>query len=719
MSLNFLSPLYLFGLLGISIPVLIHLLTRRQQKHIRFSVVYLLFQSQKRSIKKSVPNKLLLLLFRCLGIALLSLALASPIITFGAPEDFAASVPAASVFILDDSYSMGAWTQDGTLYDEAVQELLALARRMSANSVYSVVLASAPGRVFLDWTSSPETAEKLLKVSNPSYRTTTIGQGLAEAYGLLESASQKDKRIFILTDRDKNGWHEEEFQEGEFGSSFPVTIVDLSERQVAANAAAVKDIEVRQEFLTNSRVIRVKTKITNLSSTKSVNRLNTSLWANNKKLTEGLIDLKPNSVVEKEFSFPLLENEPFEGTVVIAEDGLAADNRRFFTYQPDRAIPVLVVDGDPRTVEHQSESFYLERALNPFSMSVSNVEPTVSTLSELPFRNLYDFSVVMLCNVRELPVDYELELEKFVSHGGALFISLGDQVNAKFYNEKLGNLLPVTLESTLQPGKEEPPFRFLLEKVAHPVMKIFSSKALEEMGDIYFNTLYSLQPREGKSLKIPLWFSNRSPALVEFDVDKGKVILFASSLDRDWNNFPIQPTFLPWVQRWVKYSARGLESITRQELLVGEPFRWEGELPGGNLYIQTPGGTIHSIPANEGKTLFEDTHKPGVYRVFREPGANSRNQEEKKTSPEVIPRLPERAAPAGTFTVNIDTRESDPAKISDEEIQALLEGVPVQFSAGVDSVETPGSREGFPLAAPFILLMAGMLLCEGWLVRKE
>ena len=65
MSLNFLSPIFLFGLLGIAIPILIHLMTRRQKKRIRFSAVYLLFQSQKRSVKKAAPNRLLLLLIRC------------------------------------------------------------------------------------------------------------------------------------------------------------------------------------------------------------------------------------------------------------------------------------------------------------------------------------------------------------------------------------------------------------------------------------------------------------------------------------------------------------------------------------------------------------------------------------------------------------------------------------------------------------------------------
>ena len=112
MNLNFSSPLFLFGLLGISIPILIHLLTRRQQKHILFSAVYLLLQSQKRSIKKAPPNRLLLLLLRCLGIALFSMALANPFFSLGDSEAFRINSPSSFVFIVDDSYSMRSQTKE-------------------------------------------------------------------------------------------------------------------------------------------------------------------------------------------------------------------------------------------------------------------------------------------------------------------------------------------------------------------------------------------------------------------------------------------------------------------------------------------------------------------------------------------------------------------------------------------------------------------------------
>ena len=114
----------------------------------------------------------------------------------------------------------------------------------------------------------------------------------------------------------------------------------------------------------------------------------------------------------------------------------------------------------------------------------------------LPIWNLSDFSVVILANVRELSPDYELELENFVLNGGALLFGMGDQVNPKYINERLGNLLPVKLDSQYQAKEGEPPLHLLLKNNTHPVMKIFSPKELEEIREINFYSMYTIQARE-------------------------------------------------------------------------------------------------------------------------------------------------------------------------------------------------------------------------------
>ncbi len=717
MNLNFLSPIFLFGLLGIAIPILIHLMTRRQKKHIRFSAVYLLFQSQKRSVKKATPNRLLLLLIRCLAILLLSLALAHPIFSFSGPADLLPASPSASVFILDDSYSMGMRSEDGALYDRAVSALLEPVAKISAKSVYSIVLASSSTRLLQDWTEDPSLAEKLLKTSKPSFQTTSIGKAMTKAIQLLESATQKEKQIFIFTDMEKNGWSKNEFSDSELANKrYPVTLVDFSALRTGQNRAAVQQAEVSQEFLTNSRVIRVKSKVANLLPDRPINGLDVSLSINGKQKSQKTLKFAAGEEVIKEFTFPLKDNETIQGVVEIPDDALRVDNKRFFSFQPDQKIKVLVVDGDPKTVAHQRESFYVEKALNPFTVALSNIEPTISTLEELQVRNLFDFSAVMLCNVRDLPFDYERQLEEYVQRGGALFIALGDQIDPKYYNEKLGNLLPVSIASLHQVGLSDEHFRFDLKKSAHPVLKVFKGKSLEEMKSIRFNSLYSVEPRGNRKYTVPLRFTNQYPAVVESDFGKGKVILYVSSLDRDWNNFPIQPTFLPWIQRWVKYSARGLESILHSELLVGETFEWKETFSDSLLFVESPDGKITQL----GGTSYDETFVPGVYRLFRKASEAKENSATgENAESRIVSKLPEQAIPAGTFTVNIDTRESVSEKITEEEVRKLLGNMQVQFSSGTDSHQTADASSGFPLATPFLLLVAGMLLWEGFMVRRE
>ena len=700
MSLNFSSPLFLFGLLGISIPILIHLLTRRQQKQIRFSAVYLLAQSQKRSIRKSRPNRLLLLLARCLAIALFSMALANPLFSFRQSEAFLSASPSSIVFILDDSYSMGIRAKDKTLFDSALEYISKGLEKSADNSEFSLILASSPARVEQDWTSEKSTMTSKLEEQVVSYRTTHIGDAVDKAIKLLESAKQKNKQILLLTDLDKNGWQEETF----FGVSapYPIQVLNFAQLQSNSNEGMVQSIQVSQEFLTRSRLLRVKAEVKNFSTT--VNRTPLSLFLEGKLVKEEILDIPPGQTLVQEFSYPLRKNQPLNGKVKISDDTLPADNSRYFPFHPSQNIQVLVVDGDPKTISHQSESFYLEHALNPFSVSLSHIDPTVSTLAKLPLRNLSDFSVVILANVRELPPGYELELEKFVLNGGALLLGMGDQVNPKYFNERLGNLLPVRLESQYQ--VEEEALHLLLKKSTHPVMQVFSPKALEEMRGINFYSIYTVQAREDKKFKVGTWFSNQHPAVIESEVGKGIVVLFLSSLDRDWNDFPIQPTYLPWVQRWTQYAARGLENISQQDLLVGEPFR--KKTMDSRWIIRSPDGTLHKLE----KEVFSDTFQPGVYRLFSLPANDTADFN-------LSEKLPQGAQPFGTFTVNIDTRESEPGKISQKEIENLLEGMKLEFIEPQTETDQPKTSDGIPLATPFLLMVAGMFLIEGWMMRKE
>jgi hypothetical protein len=717
MNFSFTSPWYLLGLLGLALPILIHLLTRRQQTRLMFSAVYLLQQAKKRSVRKSRPNKLFLLLLRCLAIGFLCLALANPILSSGNLENALTSRPTAHVLILDDSYSMSATSDQGTLFDRATQTLTELIEKLPGNHSFSLVLASNPTRIARNWTSDKGSALKWLNAAQPSHRTTSVGKAVTVAVDLLSTTPQESKRIFILTDMDQNGWNRDEFPTALAEDSHTqIKVIDFSKSQKGLNRALVQRVKLNQEFLTNRRVIRVQATVANLLSDREIKQLPITLFVNGKRQSESMIDLPVNGEATHEFSFPLLSNDPVTGHVEIQEDALTADNKRLFTYQPNRKIKVLVVDGDPRGVAHQHDSFYVEKALNPFSSPMADIEPTVSTLSEFSERDLKQYSVVILCNVRDMAIGLEQELEKFVLRGGALFIGLGDQVDPKYYNEKLGLLLPVTLKSINQVRANDKPFHFKAQPSSHPALKVFSGNMLKEMAHIPFRTLYSVEPRRDRTFEIPMHFTNQFPAVVESNFGEGKVILFVSSLDRDWNNFPIHPTFLPWIQRWVKYTAQSLENISRHDITVSSPLVLE-EMEQPPLVV-TPGGKISLARKRpQSSPVFDDTHRPGVYELYQWSGAST-------TDPKNVPveepkQLPSDAKRLGSFTVNFDPAESVPGKISEKELAQYFPGAQVDYSPADQALNAASVGAGVSLTTLLFLLLAVMMFWEGWTVRKE
>ena len=84
MSLFFLHPAYLFGLLAAALPVLIHLLNRRRLKRIRFPAVRFVLLSQRRISRTYRLRHWILLALRTVAVLLLVLLLANPIFQIGA-----------------------------------------------------------------------------------------------------------------------------------------------------------------------------------------------------------------------------------------------------------------------------------------------------------------------------------------------------------------------------------------------------------------------------------------------------------------------------------------------------------------------------------------------------------------------------------------------------------------------------------------------------------
>jgi len=119
--MQFVNPLFLLGLLAISIPVIIHLFNFRKFRKVYFTNVKFIEELRQQTQKHSQLKHLLVLLMRILAFVSLVLAFAQPYIPLNKNANKKEAQNTVSVFI-DNSFSMEAASSDGTLLDLARQK---------------------------------------------------------------------------------------------------------------------------------------------------------------------------------------------------------------------------------------------------------------------------------------------------------------------------------------------------------------------------------------------------------------------------------------------------------------------------------------------------------------------------------------------------------------------------------------------------------------------
>ena len=95
------------------------------------------------------------------------------------------------------------------------------------------------------------------------------------------------------------------------------------------------------------------------------------------------------------------------------------------------------------------------------------------------------------------------------------------------------------------------PLTLAATDLRHPIFRPFGALAAN-LGQARFDRAWRVAP-EGWS--VVARFSNGTPALLERTAGRGRVVLFASDVDRRWNDFPLHPAFVPFALETLRYVA--------------------------------------------------------------------------------------------------------------------------------------------------------------------
>ena len=713
--MSFLAPGFAIFAFLFGVPIAIHLIGRSRAKTRRFAAIDLLLRSERKVARRTKIRQIVLLTVRALAIAAVPLILAKPFIEAASDLPAAVSASQSAVIVLDDSMSMSLTLKGEKLLDRAKARARRIVQALGPDADAALVLASRGARApVAELTADRARLERALTDVKPTFRPTDVTGALKRAAQILQSASRPERRVYLISDLAAHGFDRD--PPWAAGSGPELVSVDVTDGAVLANRG-ITDLKIEPAAHLGPRGVRVSVDIGNFSSERA-KEVAVTLRVDGKPVAKGLVDIEPRQHAQKRFfhTFSRGENGVEEVGVhdVVAElqpDALPEDDRRYQRVEVRRDLRVLIVDGDPRTVRREDEVFYLETALRPGDRADSQLDVSTATADELRNRRLADFDVVFLCNVKA-PFD-TAALRDFVEHGGGLFVSLGENVDPDVYNQTLGELLPQPLQGIRSVGatggsREDGETRAsgegehlgLVDR-EHPVMQPLASTRHDDAFQSARFSRYALFKPTSKDgdRQVLLRFESGAPALLERKLGEGRVLVLASTLDRDWNDLAIQPIFLPLMQQAARYLARAPMHEPDAPGLVGQ--RHEVPLADGDQRVEVtlPSGQTRLYERDQvaGRKLlaFSETDEPGLYKV----GVAGADREGPK------------ARPQATFVVNLDPAESDVQRIAPERLAALSAG------AGAKSVKAPRRRVELwhGMGAALLLLLLG----EALLLRRK
>lgn len=656
MNLTFLNPLFLFGLAAAVLPILIHRLTRRKAITRRFSAVRLLIKSQQVMAKPQRIKHLLLLALRILSVMGLVFLMAQPLLI--QPGLLSLGDEKATIVILDNSLSMGYSEDQGTRYDIAKRAAKEIIEKLKGEVL---LLSTTSLNKESRWMSRAEALKGLERIPLTYAKGDPISALSLGYHGLREA--KKPGEILIISDMARGDWEGFDLTRlGTVSSETSVNFLRIGGPDRDANVG-VKGLDLIEGEAVVGVPCRIEVTLSNLSD--SARDILVQLYLSGTKKDQKSVAIKARE--EAKVYFELFVDQPgwIDGEVRISGDRLSLDDTFYFSFHVREKVKALVVDGDPRTPLRASESYYVVNALQPGGSEGSPFLTRVITEEEFSYIDVKPYEALFLLNVARPNI---FKLLPVLESGRTVFIFLGDRVIPAEYNS-----FPLSPWRVRE--MQETDALWIAEiDLGRPILKSISETGAESLRGASFRRYFKI---EGGTKNL-LTFKNRDPLLIEAELGKGKVFLFTSTADLDWNDLPLKAAFLPFIQGLLKEAVGLTGGSNSKGIRVGEAIQW------------SPTGTAHGLLLPEDKALpihaIGPEAKPGIYRASLASG-------------EV------------RHSINPPHEESDLSKISPEEMRKRLGKIDMRvMEYREDVLKTVHGRkkELWPILLCFVLLVLGL-----------
>ncbi len=657
--MSFLNPLLLWGALAAAFPLVIHLWGRRRPRRVQFPSLRLIRAAQQQQRSYLRVRDLLILLLRMLLIALLSLALAGPVVQSGPPASLLQPDRRLAV-VIDVSASMARLDGEQSAMDRAI----AVAR----SSVRSLPESTQVDLFEADRHLRPLAGDTDLRRLRP-------GSSPGDLPGALNRSdvpllADPECLWLLITDMQATGF----LSPLDEPLPQPPVIVDVG--SLAPTNHAVTDLHPIGACPLRGSPLELE--------------VVTQVWGETTAEAETL-DLSPEEdgralpgratpAAPGRHATPLRLRPRGSGevqlSVALPPDGFPADDvfRAVVHVREKLRVDILAT---------QAEARFLSLALNPGPQAETHIRPQlVSDLSDLSETDL-----VVVARTPSAP-----QTEHILRHharGGGVLLFTGPETS--YTPEMLRGLLgaPVRMGDVVAAPEQEP---FSLSDIdtAGPPLEPFASPLAGDLLELRFTRYRSLPGAD--DARVLARFSDGAPAIVgTLDPDR-HCLLFNSSIGERWSDAPFLPAYVPLMHR-LCYDATGPVRPVWPDWFVGHVLRARVPEGAGPLATVTgPDGEVHRVGAAGGRWHFVPD-RPGVYT------ARWRERHREATA---------------RFAANVSPLESDPTRIAGAELRQRLKApqAPILRPEQVEEHLRRATLTRVNITLPLLVLVVLGLICE-------
>lgn len=693
--MTFLNTTILLGLIAGAIPLIIHLITRQRAKTVFFSTLRFLKELKNQQIRRLKIRQILLLILRTLIILLVVLAFARPTLKGHLSTGVYSTAKTSAVLILDNSLSMGLESNGQQLFDIAKRRAQELEELFTVgDEIFGLFATVGSPPIFEGARYDFKTVSKIFQKSKVSQSSTDLIGALLKAKEIVQQSSNINKEIYLISDLQQAGFKNIEnlilplFQD----QQIKVFVIPVNENQMSN--LVITNVKSVNQIIEKGKVFELEAVIKNYGTKTERNKL-IQVFVDRKRSGQATVNIEPGQSQTTKFRIVPQKTGLITGSVLLEDDDILMDNRRYFTFYIPEQINILIIGQNEKDIR------FLELALNPNLDQASSIKIDHLPPNKIEFGTLKKYQVVILSNVPRIDGTVLSSIVDHVKAGGGLIVFLGNEVDLRHYNENLNKKLslPLFTETIGELGARSSYLTLGKIDFSHP---IFSGVFEDQQKNIesplfYFLTKLKVKPEHEKIIE----FSNGEPFLIESNFGPSKVILFASAIDPNWSDLYLKGLFVPLINRSVVYLA-GNAKKSNQNYLVNQELTTDvsGIDNFINFQVEKPDGKIAKIVPQIGegsyKINYQETDVAGIYTLYAEDRLITK------------------------WAVNTDPNESDITTIDAEKIKQIIgEGkiISIQKEEALANVVMT-SRYGKELWKYFIGLVLLFLIIEMFLARE-